>query len=218
MPSFYLNSYDPLVSSEYGRQASERHCILPFVDGSIRREPDLEHRYPAISCLCRGRNFAPRLREGDVVAYVTNKGTFGNGRERRLTAVLQVKHLFASHPDAAAWYIARGLPLPNNCMVPGNRSKPLRESHRRKPKRPGCGGGCNGWDASYRLRARRWGSFVVCRKMWRELGWDAPVVRDENLLDAFGRIPGFRNPGEMSMDDLQSFLAVMGLELAIPNV
>jgi hypothetical protein len=54
MTSFYVNSYAPLVSTSAGVEASRRFGIEPFVDYSIRREPDLEHEYPAITCVCRG--------------------------------------------------------------------------------------------------------------------------------------------------------------------
>lgn len=63
MPRFYLVTYRPLAYSVAGRKAAEAHGIPPFVDGSIRREPDLESAYPSISCLCRTARFAPRLRE-----------------------------------------------------------------------------------------------------------------------------------------------------------
>ena len=53
MPNYYLNSYAPLVSTAAGRKAWELHELPPFIDGSIRREPDLEHEFPSISCLCR---------------------------------------------------------------------------------------------------------------------------------------------------------------------
>jgi hypothetical protein len=130
---YFLNTYVPLVATSAGRAASETHAIPPFVDGSIRREPDLEQPYPSISCLCRAGNFAPRLRASDIVGYMTCKGRYGEPREphRRLTAVLEVIAVVPSHAEAAHWYRDRDLPLPSNCMVPGNLPKPLAESHRK---------------------------------------------------------------------------------------
>ena len=105
MPSFFLNSYVPLVASKPGRDASKLYGIEPFVDGSIRREPDLEHEFPAISCLCRADKFAPRLQAGDIVAYMLRKDRYGQKRaQRSLTAVLRVLHMFPSHAAAAKWY------------------------------------------------------------------------------------------------------------------
>ncbi|MCC5787224.1 MAG: hypothetical protein JJU33_11050 [Phycisphaerales bacterium] len=158
-PGFYFVTFRPLVSTKAGREASERYSLPPFVDGSIRREPDFEHEMPAISCLCRGGNFAPRLLVGDHVAYATVKGRYdGHPAHRRLVAMLRVEGLFDSHEAAAAWYNAEGIALPNNLMVPGNKAKPLAHSVRgdqrtepeagcsgnrrtEKPsaKRPGCG-------------------------------------------------------------------------------
>ena len=70
-PRYFLSSYKPLVWTTFGRAAALKHGLLPFIDGSIRREPDLEHEHPSISCLCRAGKFAPRLRVGDVVGYIT---------------------------------------------------------------------------------------------------------------------------------------------------
>jgi hypothetical protein len=213
MPSFYLNSYTPLVSTEQGRKARKRYAIPPFVDGSIRREPDLEHRYPGISCLCRGSNFAPRLEVGDVVAYVTNKRDLGNGKERRLTAVLRVWKIFDTHAAAAEWYREHGLLLPSNCMVPDNRPKPFAQSH----GRDSGANGCNGWDAAYWERARRWGTFVVCRPLWRKLGESARVVEDDHLKKAFRRVPCLQNPGRMSMQELRRFVKEMRLPIRVSS-
>ena len=213
MPSFYLNSYVPLVATDHGRRGRKRFGIPPFVDGSIRREPDLEHRYPSISCLCRGRNFAPRLEVGDVVAYVTNRRNFGNGPERRLTAVLRVWKLFDSHDAAAEWYRDRGLPLPSNCMVQGNPAKPFAQSHGRDSGAEGC----SGWDAGYRRRARLWGRFVVCRVLWRNLDKTAPVVGHEHFDKAFDGVPSLQNPGRMTMQNLRRFVRAMRLPIPVPS-
>jgi hypothetical protein len=155
-PTFYLNSYAPLVISRAGRLASDLHGLPPFIDGSIRREPDLEHKDPGISCLCRGGNFAPRLRVGDIVAYMTKKASFGQRTpQRRLTAILQVRHVFQTHREAAAWYRQRNLALPSNCMVSGNAAIPLDHSHRgfRISKCSGDTAKHRARDAAYRRRA-----------------------------------------------------------------
>src|ERR1043166_3408612 len=109
MPSCYVNSYHPLVDSSFGKQASEQHQLLPFVDGSIRREPDLEHPFPSITCLCRAKNFAPRLHVGDYVAYMTVLGDWDKPfRHWRLTAVLEVVKVRPNHQEAAKWYRSEG--------------------------------------------------------------------------------------------------------------
>jgi hypothetical protein len=80
MSRFFLTTYAPLVTTYAGRVACEVHRLKPFIDGSIRREPYLEHRYPSISCLCRADKFATRLEVGDFVAYMTRKGRYGDAK------------------------------------------------------------------------------------------------------------------------------------------
>src|SRR5438552_3680384 len=102
--------------------AVQRFGLVPVIAASCRREPDLLATGPSISAICRGRAFAPRLREGDSVAYMTVKDSYPPTAfaHWRLIALLRVVHRFESHNDAAAWYRDRGLPLPSNCMVNGN--------------------------------------------------------------------------------------------------
>lgn len=211
MSNYYLNTYAPLVATCAGRQASREYEIAPFVDGSIRREPDLEHDNPAITCLCRGNKFAPRLRVGDTVAYFTRKGVYGSGLpHRRLTAVLQVYLVFENHQQAAEWYRKQGMSVPNNCIVPGNPHKPLEHSHRLHKDRDLLDDEklARRWDGQYRLRASRYGSFVVCHKLFCDLTWNAPVADEGDFITAFGRVPGTRNPGTVPEDE---FLLLMEL-------
>jgi hypothetical protein len=197
MPKFYLNSFAPLVTTKAGRDSSIKYNIPPFVDGSIRREPDFQHSFPAITCLCRGDRFAPRLRPGDLVAYATRKQSYGQGRsQQRLIAVVHVLEVLPNHSVGSKWYLDRELPLPNNCLVHGNPAKPLRESHR-----IASGGGCSDgeihreWDKAYRARAMQHGTFVVCKRMWSDLSWDAPEITKRHLLAVYGRRIGTLNPG-----------------------
>lgn len=219
---YFLNSYGPLVATPFGRAAALKHDLLPFIDGSIRREPDLEHEFPSISCLCRAGKFAPRLRLGDVVAYMTVKRRYGNAehRHRRLTAVLRVKHVLPSHAEAAEWYRSRGLPLPSNCMVAGNPPKPLAQSHMLHGQRNGRGpsGSCSGlqrsWDAGYRLRASKYPVFIVCDRIFRDLSWDAPAIDDAHLIGAFGRVPATQNPGKLPAEGFRELLRP--LDISVP--
>src|SRR5688500_12057217 len=102
----FIVTYTPLVATRHGRVAAERHGLPPFIDGSIRREPDLEHPRPSISCLFRAGKFVPRLAEGDRVAYLTRRGRYGEEPlpHWRLTAVLRVVERFGSHEEAKACY------------------------------------------------------------------------------------------------------------------
>ena len=62
----------------------------------------------------------------DQIVYRTRTGDYGVYAEgfRVLTAVLKVVEIYANHETAAAWYNARQIPLPGNCMVPGNLPQP----------------------------------------------------------------------------------------------
>lgn len=209
LPMLYVNTYAPLVATAVGRENARRQGIRPFVDGSIRREPDLEHACPSISCLCRGGRFAPRLRVGDVVVYMTKKSRYGQKEAcRYLTAMLKVVHCFKSHSDAACWYRGQGLDLPSNCMVPGNGPKPLDASHGNHPDDNGCTGRsvCNHWDAGYRKRAEQHPCFLVCNALWCDLEWSAPKLSDSDLFAVFGEVPHTRNPGAMDMAYLRELV------------
>jgi hypothetical protein len=197
MPDFYLNSYAPLVASKAGREANSQFNLPPFIDGSIRREPDLECAYPGVSCLCRAGKFAPRLKVHDLVGYMTRKASYGTGRaHRRFTAMLRVIETFDSHKAAAAWYAERDVALSNNCMTPGNEANPLDHSHRIF-KASGCAGDARThkeWDLSYHARARKYPRYVVCEPIVIRVDSDAPEATDKILKAVFGRIPGTQNP------------------------
>jgi hypothetical protein len=214
-PRLYLNTYAPLVSTRQGCEASEAFNLPPFIDGSIRREPDFENQYPSISCLCRGPNFAPRLRVGDVVVYLAKKGKYQSQiPHRRLSAVLRVIHVFDNHGAAATWYRAQGLPLPSNCMVGGNPPNPLDHSHRHNEysRLPEAQFHHN-WDMGYHARARKFPTFVVCEAIRRDLGWNAKEVHDADLLAVFGRVPATRNPGRLNISHWKDLMRQLGVSI-----
>lgn len=213
----FCATYTPLVATKAGRDACEHYGLPPFIDGSIRREPDLEHAYPSISCLCRAGKFAPRLREHDVVVYWTKKARYGTPiAHRRLTAILRVLQVFESHADAAAWYRDRGLPLPSNCLVPGNPPNPVSRTHRRSQHShlKGEDEFVRRWELGYQARARRFGCFLACEPLLTvTLGWDAPIVHDEVLTQVFGHVPATQNPGALNTAILPVLLERLGIDV-----
>jgi hypothetical protein len=220
IPNYYLVTYAPLVMSSAGREASSLQGLPPFIDGSIRREPDLEHEYPAISCLCRADNFTPRLKLGDIVGYMTKKAKYKNpSPHRRLTAILKVRDMFPTHAEAATWYRTCDMRLPNNCMVSGNDSIPLSASNRMRDDNSllSDAKAARNCDAQYRLRAKSFGTFVVCRVLFRDLSWNAPVVTDDTLIAAFGRIPATQNPGNLSSRRFRQLLELLGIGAVLPS-
>jgi hypothetical protein len=184
----FLCSYRPLAESVLGQQAASRFRLPPFVDASCRREPDFQSEFPSITALCRGKYFAPRLRVGDTVVYITRKAHYFNAAEGhwRLVAILKILASFESHATAANWYRTKLLPLPSNCMVPGNPPFALEKTDR-------FHNDLRHWDAIYRLRAKTWGVFHVCEPLFRELH-HPPAITETMMRDIFGKIPGTRNP------------------------
>ena len=83
MSNVYVVSYRPLAGTPQGRRAVQRYGLAPYIDASCRREPDLEAKWPTISALCRGRNFAPRR-------------SIGMARSRRL-ATRKTRRISGSH-------------------------------------------------------------------------------------------------------------------------
>ncbi|EYF08174.1 hypothetical protein [Chondromyces apiculatus] len=132
----YLVVFQPLCINGAGKKAILKHGYPPFVDGSCRREPDLQSDFPSISALCRRGKFAPRLKEGDRVAYLTVKRAWDDSSSRhwRLVAWLEVHEAFEDHRKAAAWYKKNDLVLPRNCMAPDNPPLPLDHTINTVPK------------------------------------------------------------------------------------
>jgi hypothetical protein len=62
---FFPTSFRPISLTAAGRRAVRERGYAPFIDGSCRREPDFEARFPAITALCRP-TFAPRVIVNDL--------------------------------------------------------------------------------------------------------------------------------------------------------
>lgn len=217
----YLCTYRPICASPEGRRAIENFAIPPFVDASCRREPDFQSPFPSITALCRAGKFAPRLKEGDEVVYITKKGRYGDRRDGhwRLVAVLRVVERFAAHAAAAEWYRARGVRLPSNCMVEGNPPLPFEQTGGRGKANmkqfgyaPDPARVVRAWDHSYRTRATRWGDFLVCEPTWMDLH-DPPVLTSQAAADVFGgKMPGTQNPPRISPEAFARLIGMTGGE------
>ena len=192
-PRFFLCSTWPLCKTAGGRRAVETFALPPFVNGMSRREPDLEHPFPAITASSRGRNFAPRLRPGDTVLYTTTKGRWREVRTPhwRLLGALAVVRTFGTHEDAARDYRARGLRLPSNLVVDGNAPLPVPLTLQNGRLH------ADEWDAVCRERAAACGAVAVCEAHAVELR-DPPVITPELMLAVFGTVPNTRTPPEIS--------------------
>ena len=188
----YLNEFRPLAATPAGRMAIEKLGLPPFIDASCRREPDLKSEYPSITALCREGYFAPHLREGDVVAYMTKDFAYpaGTERSRRLVAVLRVHKSWhsaggqagtAAHEEAAEWYRQQGLSVPSNCMIKDSEPRPLEETDRDNPD-------LRDWEAHYWKVARKHGVFHACESIFCNIE-DPPRLTNQHLIEWFGTIP-----------------------------
>jgi len=118
----------------------------------------------------------------------------------RLVAGLEVVARFETHAAAAAWYRAKGLPLPSNCMVRDN--EPFGVEHTAHPKKD-----LRTWDLGYWARTRKTGTFLACRAHYLELG-APPVVTEADLVGVFGKVPATRNPPGITSDQYDGLMAL----------
>ncbi|WP_309720282.1 hypothetical protein [Armatimonas sp.] len=215
----YLNSYHPLAKCPSGRKAAATHNLPPYADASCRREPDLEASLPAISALCRTTKFAPRLKVGDVVTYITVSSFYPpitDRRHYRLTAVLEVLKRFEDHESAAAWYSGQGFPIPGNCIVPENPPLPLEktvgfyfaddEALGKKVKR--VPEQVAEWDRFYADRVSVCSLMLACKPLYTEL--HSPPAFDSKEAEAifleYGKMPGTLNPPAISPADFHRLM------------
>ncbi len=211
----WVVTFHPLVSTKFGINAVKAHGLPPFIDGSCRREPDLLSRYPSISALCRAGFFAPKLKEGDDVVYVTVKREYGahpSESHHRYVARLRIKKVFANHADAAAWYRSMGHEPPNNCLVPGNPLTPYDQTHggdaRVRKFDPRIR--LKAWESAYSGRVGRYPVFVACEAMYLET--HVPRIVDAaDWAAALGGVPATETP------KVRTLAAVLGLETLVTS-
>ena len=58
-----------------------------------------------------------------------------------------------------------------------------------------------------------YGTFAICRPLFSNLWWDAPVVKDYDLDHAFDHVPGTQNPGKLSGERFHRLLACLGVRV-----
>lgn len=223
-----LNSFHPLCETMIGLRAVEELRFPPFIDGSCRREPDFEHKFPSISALCRQGVFAPHLKEGDIVVYMTVGGIVPPYKlGHHIVAILQVEKVFPTHKDGEHGYLADGLSIPSNCMssshglhkfeeTMGNykNQKEMKSYLRRDiaiQKKIGAKR-IVGWNERYLDKSVRWQCFVKTRKVYLNL-IDPPVITDSHFKQIFGKLPNTRTPCIVSVNELMELGKVAGLDI-----
>lgn len=219
MNRYYLNTYRPLCKTKFGRQAILKYSLLPFIDGSCRREPDFESEFPSITAICRVDKFVPRLWPGDKIVYLTVQGNYMHelNPHYRLVSVLEVVERFENHGDAAKWYRNKNFKLPNNCLVDNNApmsveytlgsipEKIIRrfDKYPNNQKNVALGKYLSEWDNEYWERVKKCSIFIVCKKYYLELN-EPKIIYPEEIRKIFNRIPGTQNPPQISKDDFKS--------------
>jgi hypothetical protein len=202
-----MTSFYPIVFNEAGQTAVKDHNLPPYIDGSCRREPDLEQDCPAITGLCRP-GFAAKLKVGDIVIYCTNKRGIGS---RKVVAVLEVTHTESDHESAAKWYKDNGSSLPNNIMVEGNVPFPLEKTHNIKGWDNWADNtNLEGWDEQYKERAKDKPKVAICKTLYKDLQ-NPIVISNQEMEDMFNRVPGTQNPSIIitsQWEDLKKHLGI----------
>jgi hypothetical protein len=178
----YLTSFSPLCSTDKGLKAISKYDFPSYIDGSCRREPDFQNKYPAITGLCRPE-FAKKLEEGYIVIYSTNKRGVG---KRMIVAVLEVINMKSNHEAAASWYKEKGVDLPNNLMVDGTTYYPLDQTHELGKWGDEDSWGLNGvdiegWNQQYIDRAKAEPKVAICRPLFLQLSNPIIFEDDENI-------------------------------------
>jgi hypothetical protein len=218
-PKIRINSYRSLSSNAFGRMGIQKYNLPPFIDGSCRKEPDLESKFPSITSTCRKGKFCPILNIGDITVYLTiYKGMY------LMTAILEVIEKFNSHEEGASWYLGKGLPLPSNCMVPENPPKPIEMTTGRfdtlnqmnsflslPPQIRDRKGEAiiRVWNNDYMKRVREFPQFVITKPIYLDV-WNPISISPSELRQAFnGKIPGTQNPRKLKAEEYQFFLDII---------
>jgi len=195
----YLNTYQPLCSTNIGQQAIKKYDISPYVDGSCRREPDFDHEFPSISALCRGRLFAPKLKENDKVVYMTHKNTYGQTcRHWKLVAVMEVIKR-TTHQGAFDWYKSKGLRIPTNCIAGGNLPLP-------KDMTVGSNMTIHQWEYHYKNRARDYDVFLICRHIEPPCLVSPAPLFEKDFIDIMSKQPQTRIPSSISIIEMDNLI------------
>lgn len=207
----FLATYRPLVMNSKGQHAIRQFDLPPFIDGSCRREPDFESAFPSITATCRAGHFAPRLVEGDRIAYLTVKGKYLDDlvKGQRLVAVLRVVKRFESHDEAADWYKEQNQPPPSNCFVHGNAPKPFERTNGNPPKEVkeqlssavDLTRAIRLWDWTYRKRVSKYPVFLATVAEFLDL-IHPPQILEAHICAIFGNVPSTLNPPRKSCEQI----------------
>lgn len=225
-----LNSFRPLCWNQLGVQAINKYDFPPFIDASCRREPDFENPSPSITALCRQGQFAPHLKEGDVVIYMTVDGIFPPFKtNHHLVAILHVEEVYETHDFGKIDYLRRRLPIPSNCMVPGNppfdfdmtagnfdtKSQLRRFLAHPEGTRKQIGEKLiEIWDDSYLAKSKTWKCFVRTNPIFLNLV-NPPQILRMDFDRIFGKLPNTRTPKILKESEFLDLGTLIGLKIEL---
>lgn len=196
-----LVTYEPLCMKAKGRKiVAENPLVKPYFDASFRREPSFECKYPGITSLCRKSKLAPLLQVGDRVVYITKKDYYGqNVKNWRVVAILEVEYVMQSHQEAANWYKDKGVPLPSNCIIEGNKRLTINETSVTSEKK------IKKFEGGYQQRVKEIPQYNICRKIKSE--FETPkIITEQDMKIIFNKIPGTQNPKNLDEQQFNYFL------------
>jgi len=216
-PLIFLAKYRPLIASENGQRAIKDYSVPPYVDAACRREPDFENPFPGISGLAFADKFAPKLRAGDVVIYVTQKGKYDGFPvlHWRVVAALKVEAHFESHEAAAAWYREHNRALPSNIVVDGNEPVAMErtcqmhadDAGKEHPVRS-----LDEWDTRFQERVADYGAFAATRPLYVELNRPPRITETDAKAIFLGREMSSRAPVVLSRDTVDRLIHTCWLQ------
>lgn len=217
--------------NEFGRAAIVKYSFPPFIDASCRREPDLENMCPSITALCRQGRFAPYLREGDIVVYLTVQGNYSPIKEKhhRVVAVLQIETVYNTHQQGKSEYSKLGITIPSNCMVKGNlpydfdktagNFKTKKELEHflvhNSPTQLTIGQRrLKHWDKNYLDKAQQWPCFIKTKALYKNVISPTPIFRTD-FERIFNKLPNTRTPNKISENQFTELCKLLEIDVLL---
>lgn len=215
--SIYLSSFYPLKCTKKGREAVSNDKLHPYIDGSCRREPDFENKFPPITGLCRP-GFSKRLHEDDIIIYITNKKGIN---KHYLIAILKVIDTANSHNEAEKWYKNKNYSIPNNLIISATKPFQLEKTHQfhkinRRISDPEKI--IELWNNYYKKIVDSNPEVAIC-EIWNKHKYliNPPELDDKNLNGIFNTGHGTMNPHTLTDNEWNKFKKWLNLTITKSN-
>jgi hypothetical protein len=212
----FLNSFTPLAFNKMGRGAANKNNLPLYIDGSCRREPDFENPKPAITQLCRPKKLINRLRNGDLIIYITRLGKYGtNEAHWKLISILEVINILPDHNSTLTFYTKHELPISQNIIC--NKTEPYSLDYTHgitEHNQPNINHAevIKKWNLGYMLRARQYPE-VAITQIWNNVLYlnNPPIIDHLTMRSIFGRIPSTQTPPRLTEIEWNNFKKEMKL-------